>query len=546
TVTWTVTDLCETFELSADFNLAPADDVTYNEPEDANVDACDFADQDAVDIAFTDWVNAQSAAIAAAGGCNPQLTNDSASVAIPQLCDGGSATVTWIITDTCETIEVKANFNLTAPTSVAFEQASLPTDITVECDSVPNAENLTASNSCGEVSVIFTEERIDDGDCVSNYTLIRTWVATDTCGTSIEHKQTITVQDTTAPVLILPANATAECSADLSPISFGTATATDNCDANPVITYVDVTTQGPCPGSISIIRTWTATDACGNSVSENQTISTSDTTPPVFVEELPEDITVECTAIPNAETLTATDNCGNANVIFNEVITNGSCANNYTISRTWTAVDECGLETSHTQLITVQDTTPPVFVESLPTDLTVECDAIPVAEVLTATDNCGNASVTVTDVQIAGSCPNAFSIERTWTATDECGLSTTHTQIIEVQDTKAPTFVESLPIDITVECDAIPVAQTLTAVDNCGEATVSVQDVKTNGDCPNSYTIARTWTAVDACGLRTSHTQIITVEDTTAPNVITSFDEVLNVSCADIPEIPSLEFEDNC
>src|SRR5690606_39841406 len=84
-----------------------------------------------------------------------------------------------------------------------------------------------------------------------------------------------------------------------------------------------------------------------------------------------------------------------------------------------------------------QDTTPPVFVESLPTDLTVECDAIPVAEVLTATDNCGNASVTVTNVQIAGSCPNAFSIERTWTATDECGLSTTHTHIIEVQDTKA-------------------------------------------------------------------------------------------------------------
>src|SRR5690606_37770002 len=144
TVTWTVNDLCETFELKADFNLAPADAITYSQPEDANVDSCDFADQAAVDTVFTYWMNAQSAAIAAAGGCNPQLTNASASVIIPQLCDGGSATVTWIITDTCETIEVKANFNLTAPTLVAFEQASLPTDITVECDSVPNAETLTA------------------------------------------------------------------------------------------------------------------------------------------------------------------------------------------------------------------------------------------------------------------------------------------------------------------------------------------------------------------------------------------------------------------
>src|SRR5690606_41950251 len=84
--------------------ISTAAAITYTEPEDANLEACDFEDQNAVDTAFTDWVNAQSAAIAAAGGCNPQLTNDSASLTAPQLCDGEQVSVNCTITDTCETI----------------------------------------------------------------------------------------------------------------------------------------------------------------------------------------------------------------------------------------------------------------------------------------------------------------------------------------------------------------------------------------------------------------------------------------------------------
>src|SRR5690606_3309954 len=106
TVTWTITDLCGTInDITADFNLAAPSAVTYNDPADTNLESCDFEDQNAVDTAFTNWVNAQSAAIAAAGGCAPQLTNDSASISIPQLCDGGSATVTWTVTDLCETFD---------------------------------------------------------------------------------------------------------------------------------------------------------------------------------------------------------------------------------------------------------------------------------------------------------------------------------------------------------------------------------------------------------------------------------------------------------
>ena len=64
----------------------------------------------------------------------------------------------------------------------------------------------------------------------------------------------------------------------------------------------------------------------------------------------------------------------------------------------------------------------PVFVGNLPSnEVFAKCDGIPVAPVLTATDNCGSATVTYTEVKIDGDCTNKYRLERTWTATDSCG-----------------------------------------------------------------------------------------------------------------------------
>ncbi|PLB18232.1 MAG: TPR repeat containing exported protein [Flavobacteriaceae bacterium FS1-H7996/R] len=555
TVKWTISDLCETIEVSADFNLTAPTAITYTAPEDDSSTACEFDLYDAIiaqsslNADITAWVNNQTSIINTSleGGCSPIVTNDFASQSI-DFCTGGSLTITWQVQDLCGISTSTATYTYTKPTPVALDQQNLPSNITVECDNIPNADVLTASTNCGEVNVIYNETRIN-GECASYYELVRTWKATDICGSSVEHTQTITVQDTTPPVLSLPVNVSAECSDDLSPIAFGSATATDNCDDNPAISYEDKRTDGACSGTYTITRTWKATDACGNEATADQVISISDTTAPEFVEtNLPGNVTVECTAVPAAETLTATDNCGTATVTVNDVRADGNCVNNYTITRTWIATDECGLTKTHIQTITVQDTTPPTFVETLPpTNLVVECDAVPVAETLTATDNCGSATVSVNDARTNGSCPKNYTLTRTWTATDECGNTTKHTQIITVQDTKAPQFVQTtLPTNITVACDAIPTAETLTATDNCGTATVSIIDAVTNGDCPNNYIIARTWTATDECGLITKHTQIITVQDTQAPVPTATFDEVLNVSCTNIPQAPALTFTDNC
>ena len=465
---------------------------------------------------------------------------------------------TYTITDACgnavNTLQTIFVNDTTVPTITGIiadstVEGCIGTDATPAVTTVAALESLglnIADNCTADANLLVTSSDTASGTCPVE--VFRTYTITDSCGNFVNASQTIFVKDTTQPVLILPANVTAECSDDLTPISFGTATATDNCDLNPVVTFTDLTINGTCSGNYTITRTWTATDACGNVVSANQIISTIDTTAPEFDQTtLPSNIVVECDNIPVADTLTASDNCGIAVVTVNDVRTDGNCPNNYTIARSYTATDECGVTNTHVQTITVQDTTRPVFVETLPNPrIVAQCDAVPVAEILTATDTCGSATVSVSDTRTDGNCPNTYNLARTWTATDACGLTTKHTQIIIVQDTTPPVFVETLPRDTTVECDSIPNSLTLTATDNCGDAIVSVSDVRTDGNCPSNYTIARTWIATDECGLKTTHTQTITVQDTTAPVPTTAYDKELDVSCSDIPETPEVQFTDNC
>jgi hypothetical protein len=116
-------------------------------------------------------------------------------------------------------------------------------------------------------------------------------------------------------------------------------------------------------------------------------------------------------------------------------------------------------------------------------------------------------------VRTNGNCLNNYTLTRTWRATDLCGNSTTRAQVITVQDTQAPNFTSSLPANTTVTCapNCIPVAPALTATDNCGSATVTMQEQQTTGDCTTGYTVTRTWTATDACGNSKQHTQVFTV-----------------------------------
>jgi hypothetical protein len=102
------------------------------------------------------------------------------------------------------------------------------------------------------------------------------------------------VIDGTPPVITCPSNVVLECPADTSPTNTGFATATDNLDCAPTVTYSDVVTPGVCPQEETITRTWTAEDCAGNTDTCVQTIDVVDTTPPDIT--CPDDIVVNADA----------------------------------------------------------------------------------------------------------------------------------------------------------------------------------------------------------------------------------------------------------
>ena len=166
------------------------------------------------------------------------------------------------------------------------------------------------------------------------------------------------------PVLTVPADTLAECGSDLPP-----ATAFGGC-SEPVVTFEDQIIPGNCEGNYTVIRTWTASDNCGNSTSRAQTIIFQDTTAPELT--VPGDLVVECSDDIPMDEATATDACSSFDIEETSVTTPGDAAGNYTIVRTFTVTDDCGNSASATQTITVQDTTAPEFT-FVPADYTVEC-----------------------------------------------------------------------------------------------------------------------------------------------------------------------------
>lgn len=119
---------------------------------------------------------------------------------------------------------------------------------------------------------------------------------------------------------------------------------------------------------------------------------------------------------------------------------------------------------------------------------------------LTATDNCGTATVTMTEVSVPGTCAGNYILTRTWIATDSCGLTTTHVQTITVQDTTTPTTATTFDSVINVTCESIPDAPQLQFMDNCSAVDTVVFDEEIQNQTAEGYVIIRTWTVQDNCG----------------------------------------------
>ncbi len=436
----------------------------------------------------------------------------------------------------------------------------VPANITVECGNVPTPAIVTATGNGVILNNIAFVENKTAGNCANNYTIIRTWTATNKCGLSSTATQTITVIDTIPPVFAnVPQDLTLNCG-DTVPIAIQP-TATDDCSGNAVtITYVQTIQDSTCVGNKTIVRTWIATDACGNTSTAKQSIKIVDKIPPVFA-NVPLPAIIECgDALPTAQP-TATDACSSVNVTSKDsvnVIDN--C--NKVITRTWTATDACGNISTVTQIITVRDTKAPVF-GIVPKAVTVSCDAnIPAAPstLPSATDNCdANPKVTFSETRDnEGTC--LAHITRIWVATDKCGNAATAIQIITIKDIVAPVITPVQPLlvghvsgdTISMSCDNLVVldSSAVNAVDNCNMAFVKFVDLgKKRGVCSRdgySLLLECSWEATDKCGNKSEFIIFIKIIDNKPPVLSAAPANITVNNETDIPTAATLTATDNC
>ena len=404
-----------------------------------------------------------------------------------------------------------------------------PGDISIECgETLPEiGVGVEAASECEGIEIILLNEAITGNSCNLEYA--RTYRATDACGNSAECTQIITVNDNTAPLITCPGDLNLECTTEIPSLLDGI-TATDAC-TNPTITlFSEVISGQGC--NVNYVRTYRATDACGNFSECTQTISPIDSTEPIISGD-PEDITVECSDIPEAGVYTATDNCDeNVIVVYSASILDGECENDYTILRRWIATDECGNTATVSQSVSVFDNTAPIIV--CPANLELECtsDVPSPLEGIEATDNCSDVTLFLFSEIISGSgCELAYF--RTYRAYDACGNFSECTQTITTNDVTPP-VINGDPEDLTVSCDSVPEPLSFTATDNCTENVVVIfSESILDGDCESGYLILRRWIATDNCGNSVSVSQGIDVGGN--PGIAPIDGSIINLSVAPNP-----------
>ncbi|MEC9033129.1 MAG: 6-bladed beta-propeller, partial [Thermoproteota archaeon] len=211
------------------------------------------------------------------------VTNDA-----PEVFPLGETIVTWTATDSSGNSSYQSHTITFIDTIIpeilisdqTFEATIFGgTNIPLEFPEIIDIQNTELTNDAPEVFPL--------GETIV------TWTATDSSGNSSSATQTITVVDTTSPVLIAPEDLIIEAESTLTQIeNLGEFTAED------ISGITTVTNDAPevFPLGETIV-TWTATDDYGNSISNTQSITVLDTISPVIM--APSSFEIEASHIEN-------------------------------------------------------------------------------------------------------------------------------------------------------------------------------------------------------------------------------------------------------
>jgi hypothetical protein len=319
-------------------------------------------------------------------------------------------------------------------------------DATADCSAALDPLPPLVEAACGVAPATLHSRTIEPGPCPGRFTVRDRWFATDDCGDLVEDERVIEVEDTTAPSLDgLPADLTATCD-DVPPPP--PVTATDDC-SGVRLDLEEARLDGDCPDRYLLVRTWTATDECGNSASASRTVAVDDVQAPA-ISGVPGDETVPCGGLPDPVTPSVSDACDpDPTLVLVETLVPGPCPHSHDVVRTWTATDRCGNASTVGRTIFVRDLEPPVLVA--PPPLVLEClDGGSVSaddprvrdwlESAFATDDCTDPVEVTWEAPPAFpvGCPDPIVTPVRFRAEDECGNAVEATSTVEVVDTTPP------------------------------------------------------------------------------------------------------------
>ena len=386
---------------------------------------------------------------------------------------------------------------------------SIEDTIQVSCaDLLPNPDSIpvvTAFDPCSgdeAVPVISSLEAADLETACGQFVTYRHLALNINYGVINVQYQTYIVNDTTGPVLTtLPSDLVLDCALASDSANWGMVEAVDGChdvmsiDFSTDSVYVDSLNYPVCAGNWLIARSVTASDQCGNATNASYVVTVVDALPPTLG-NVPLSDSLSCIeALPTEMPLHA-DACSGSTLSLTETTTEGSCPQNYTLTRTFVATDGCGNSASAAQVLVVQDTLAPEVVTT-PPNMTLHCGDAVVDTTITAHDQCSEWTIAWLDSTAAGSCPQEYTILRKHTATDACGNATDYTQLIAFEDNDAPIFT-SLPAFVEADCSQVD-ATLAVAFDSCGTVEVSFATFAAFEEGIAGDQI-RLYTATDECG----------------------------------------------
>ena len=383
---------------------------------------------------------------------------------------------------------------------------------TVEVGSTFNDPGATVYDQDGTST--YTTTGTVDTNLVGTYTL--TYTAVDNSGNQATATRTVSVVDTTAPVITLLGSSQVNVEVGSSYTDAG-ATATDNYDGDltsqiVVVNNVDVNTLG------SYTVTYGVSDSSSNAASVvTRTVNVIDQTAPTITILGDNPVTIEAGSTYTDAGATATDNYNND---VTADITTASTVDSNTIGSytvTYTVNDASGNQATAVRTVIVEDSTPPTIalIGSNPASVEVGNSYSDAGATATdAYDGDITSSITTTsnvNINTVGS----YTV--TYTVTDSSSNSATATRTVNVVDTTAPviTISGANPVDVDLGTTYNDAGATATDA-NDGDLTASIT-VSSNVDTNTVGTYTVTYTVSDAAGNQATETRTVNVVDNNNP-----------------------------